>query len=72
MTEAVRVLVDHALTVWQLNRVEIRAATGNKPSRAIPERLGFQEEGTLRQAQLVNDQYLDYVVYSTLADERTA
>jgi ribosomal-protein-serine acetyltransferase len=52
-TAAVRVLVDHALTIWRLNRVEIRAATENGPSRAIPERLGFREEGTLRRAQLV-------------------
>jgi ribosomal-protein-serine acetyltransferase len=69
MTAAVRLLVDHALTVWQLNRVEIIVATGNRRSRAIPERLGFREEGTLRQFQLVNDRYLDCVSYSMLAAE---
>lgn len=67
MTMAVRTLVDHALTVWQLNRIEIRVATDNHRSRAIPERLGFREEGTLREAQLVGDRYLDNVVYSMLA-----
>ncbi len=72
MTAAVRLLVDHALTVWQLNRVEIHAVTGNRRSRAIPERLGFREEGTLRQAQLVNGRYLDCVVYSALAADRSA
>ncbi len=71
MTAAVRLLVDHALTTWQLNRVEIVVATENRRSRAIPERLGFREEGTLRQYQLVDGRYLDCVVYSTLAsDER--
>jgi ribosomal-protein-serine acetyltransferase len=73
MTAVVRILVDHALTVWRLNRVEIHVATENRRSRAIPERLGFREEGTLRQSQLVNGHYLDYVVYSALAaDDRQA
>ena len=66
VTAAVRLLVDHALTIWQLNRVEIHASVENRHSRAIPERLGFREEGTLRQAQLVSGGYLDYVVYATL------
>jgi ribosomal-protein-serine acetyltransferase len=66
-TAAVRVLVNHALTGWQLNRVEIHASVENRRSRAIPERLGFLEEGTLRQAQLVSGNYLDYIVYATLA-----
>lgn len=67
MTAAVRLLVDHALTVWQLNRVEIIVATENRRSRGIPERLGFREEGTLRQFQLVDSRYLDCVSYSMLA-----
>jgi ribosomal-protein-serine acetyltransferase len=69
VTAAVRVLVDHALAVWQLNRVEIRVATENRRSSAIPERLGFREEGTRRQAELVDGRYLDIVIYSTLATD---
>jgi ribosomal-protein-serine acetyltransferase len=73
MTAAVRLLVDHALTVWRLNRIEIIVATGNRRSRAIPERLGFRKEGTLRQYQLVDGRYLDCVSYSMLvADWRAA
>ena len=67
MTRAVRGLVDHALSVWKLNRVEIRAAVENRRSRAIPERLGFHQEGTLRQSERVGDRYLDCVMYSMLA-----
>jgi ribosomal-protein-serine acetyltransferase len=67
MTAAVRLLVDHALSVWQLNRVEIIVATENRRSRAIPERLGFREEGMLQQYQFVNGRYLDCVSYSMLA-----
>jgi ribosomal-protein-serine acetyltransferase len=67
MTAAVRLLVNHALAVWDLNRVEIRAAVENRRSRAIPERLGFRREGTLRQAELIDGRYLDSVVYSMLS-----
>jgi ribosomal-protein-serine acetyltransferase len=41
MTAAVGILVDHALSVWELDRVEIRAAAENRRSRAVAERLGF-------------------------------
>jgi ribosomal-protein-serine acetyltransferase len=67
MTRAVRALVDHALLGWQLNRVEIQAAPDNRRSRAIPERLGFREEGVRREAAKVGDRYLDMVVYGMLA-----
>lgn len=69
MTAAVRVLVAHALDVWNLNRVEIRVATENRRSRAIPERLGFREEGTLRQAERVGERYLDTVLYGLVASD---
>ncbi len=69
MTEAVGTLADHALSDWELNRVEIRAAVENHQSRAIPERLGFREEGTLRAAEKVGDRFLDNVVYSMLAGD---
>jgi hypothetical protein len=52
---------------WDLNRVEIHAATENRRSRAIPERLGFRQEGVLRDYERVGDRYVDIVVYSLLA-----
>jgi ribosomal-protein-serine acetyltransferase len=64
MTAAVRALSRHALDVWELNRVEIRVAVENRRSRAIPERLGFREEATMRRAERVGDRSLDLVVYS--------
>ena len=67
MTAAVAALTRHALEVWGLGRVEIRAAAENLRSRAIPERLGFAEEATLHRAERVGDRSLDLVVYSVLA-----
>lgn len=53
MTAAVAGLTDHALAGWELARVRIFAATGNARSRAIPERLGFDEGEILLGAQRV-------------------
>ena len=67
VTEAVRALVTHAFTVWNLNRVEIRVATGNARSAAIPLRLGFAHEGVLRECERHADGFKDLAVYSMLA-----
>ncbi len=76
MTRCCRVLVDHAFDVLGLNRVAIPAAVGNARSRAIPERLGFKQEGVIRDAEWLYDHYVDHVLYAMLRgewkDERTA
>ena len=69
MTHAVRALVDYAFGTWQLNRVTIEAAVDNARSRAVPERLGFTHEGTLRAAGRVGDRTLDHAVYAVLAGD---
>ena len=69
MTAAVGLLTEHALSTWELNRVEIRAAVENRRSRAIPERLGFREEATMRRVERVGDRQLDCVIYSMVAGD---
>ena len=66
MTRAVKTLADFALRNLALNRVEIRAATDNRRSRAIPERLGFVQEGVLRQAAWLDGRFVDLAVYARL------
>lgn len=70
MTRAVQAVTDYAFDDLDLNRVEIQVGTDNAKSRAIPERLGFRQEGVLRDYERVGDRYLDIVVYSLLARER--
>lgn len=67
ITRAVVAMLDHAFGPWELHRVEIRAAPDNARSRAIPERLGFVQEGTLRGAEKHPERYGDLVVYGMLA-----
>jgi ribosomal-protein-serine acetyltransferase len=69
MTRTAKALTDYALNDLKLNKVEIRAAVENTKSRGIPERLGYVQEGTIRQAEWLYDRYVDHVVYGMLADE---
>jgi ribosomal-protein-serine acetyltransferase len=69
VTRVCRALVTYAFDQYHLNKVEIHCATGNTRSRAIPERLGFTQEGIIRQAERCNDHYNDMVVYGMLASE---
>ncbi|MGZ9584882.1 GNAT family N-acetyltransferase [Paenibacillus marinisediminis] len=71
MTASCRELIQYAFTEMELNRVEIRAGVHNAKSRAIPERLGFTNEGTIRQAEWLGDRYVDHIVYGMLACDWT-
>src|SRR3712207_8949375 len=53
-----------------LNRVGIACAVENEKSCAIPERLGFRNEGVQRQAEWLYDRFVDHVGYAVLAKDR--
>jgi ribosomal-protein-serine acetyltransferase len=69
MTSACKNLISHAFTELKLNRIEIRAGVYNLKSRAIPERLGFTNEGTVRQVEWIYDRYIDHVIYGMLSSD---
>jgi len=69
MTKACRTLITYAFTELGLNKVEIHCATENLRSRAIPKRLGFTQEGILRDAQWLYNHHVDLVIYGLLARE---
>lgn len=72
MTKVVQKLLEYGFVDSRLNKIEIRCAGENQKSRAIPERLGFTYEATLRQCEWLYDQYVDHAVYSMLAIEYKA
>ena len=53
----------------QLNRIEIRAATGNVKSQVIPKKLGFTKEGCIREAEWLYDHYVDHTIYGMLKSD---
>ncbi|MBU5467504.1 GNAT family N-acetyltransferase [Virgibacillus sp. MSJ-26] len=69
MTKVVYALTGYGFRDLKLNRIDIRAATGNLKSRAIPERLGYTFEGQLREAEWLYDRYVDHAIYGMLTRE---
>lgn len=63
---AVQVLARWALEKQGLERVELRAATGNIASQRAAERAGFVREGVLRNAGHLHDGRVDLIVYSLI------
>jgi len=69
MTDAVRTLIEYGYAELELNRIEIRAGVHNLKSRAIPERLGFVQEGIIREGEYLNGAFVDLAVYGLLRTE---
>lgn len=69
MTRACRAMVVYAFDTLKLNKVEIRCAVANYRSCAIPQRLGFKQEGTVRQAEWLYDHFVDLMIFGMLAVE---
>jgi ribosomal-protein-serine acetyltransferase len=69
ITRSCRALIDHAFDELDLNRIEIRCATENGRSRAVPERLGFTLEGVLRQALWRHTRLYDLAIYGLLNED---
>ena len=62
-------LLDYLFDDLQLHRVTIQCGIGNTKSGAIPARLAFQREGVIREAEWVNDRWVDLVVWGMLAED---
>jgi ribosomal-protein-serine acetyltransferase len=69
MTHCVSALIGYAFRELQVNRIELRAAEENSRSRAVAQRLGFTQEGVLRDSEWLNDHYVNQTVYSLLKRE---
>lgn len=69
VTKSCKILINHAFQTLNLNRVEMHCGIENKKSRKIAEKLGFREEGTIRQSAWIHDRFVDFVVYGMLSGE---
>ena len=71
MTRAVQALINYAFLELGLHRIELRCGEKNDKSKAIPTRLGFVQEGILRDGEKINGQFHNLVVYSMLSHQWT-
>lgn len=58
-TEAIRLLVEHAFARLNLNKITCGMVEGNEASLRAFKRLGFKQEGLLRQHYFSNGRYKD-------------
>lgn len=70
VTKAVSKLCDFAFRELGMNRIQIKCAVGNIPSKNIPVRLGFTFEGIERAGELLTGGFFsDLEVYSKLKSD---
>jgi ribosomal-protein-serine acetyltransferase len=69
MTEAARAVVSFALGRMEAHRIRCAAATDNYPSLRVIARLGFRFEGIARQAEFVDQRWVDHAVFSKLSTD---
>lgn len=69
VTRTATALLDHAFSALSLHRVTLGTDATNLRSRALAHRLGFTQEGLLRQAIPTPDGHHDEMIYSLLAEE---
>lgn len=70
ITKACRMMVDFCFNDLDLNRIEIKCATGNLKSKAIPEKLNFLRDGVIRQGEFIHDKFIDLELYSLLKSDK--
>ena len=70
VTRAVQVMIDWAVDVRGMRRIEWCCVPENEPSRAVARRLGFVHEGTARQAFEHEGRVWDLETWALLASER--
>lgn len=69
-TRAVAKMVGHVFDELSLDRVDLQAATTNRSSCRLAERLGFTKEGTIRAASIMDGKAADHALYGLLRVDR--
>lgn len=63
MTKCCGALVKYCFDELLMNYVEIKCATGNLKSQAIPVKLGFEKTTVIKNAEFLNGNYVDHVLF---------
>ena len=69
VTKSCKKLLEYAFHTLQLNRIEIKCGTENYKSMRIPQLLNFTCEGTLHEAELIGERFIDLKLFSFLKSQ---
>ncbi|MDD4970269.1 MAG: GNAT family protein [Paludibacter sp.] len=70
ITLSANALIEYIFDEMHLNRIQLKAATGNLKSQAVARRLGFKQEGIERESELHSRGFVDLVVFGLLKADR--
>jgi RimJ/RimL family protein N-acetyltransferase len=65
-TDTVRAMLDYAFETINLNRVQLHVSVENTAAVKVYKKVGFQVEGTLREAMFHKGRYVDFYVMGIL------
>src|SRR5215216_1459323 len=67
--DMMQTILDACFGGWGVHRIGVRVEEGNERALALYRRLGFKEEGRLRQAAFRDGRHADLLLFSLLAEE---
>jgi [ribosomal protein S5]-alanine N-acetyltransferase len=68
-TEAVQIMVDYLFLTKDIMRVQATTDERNKASQRVLEKVGFKEEGIIRQSGFMRGEWVNDCLYSILREE---
>jgi ribosomal-protein-alanine N-acetyltransferase len=72
ITEAMHAVISFGFYALGINRIEAEVMQGNERSIQVLNKIGFKQEGTLREWMYWNDRHYDMLMFSMLRSERPA
>jgi ribosomal-protein-alanine N-acetyltransferase len=69
MTEALEAVLRYGFEMMRLNKVEACTDTRNVPSIRLLQKLGFHQDGVLRENTYFHGRFIDEAIFSLLVDE---
>lgn len=68
-TTALKLTIEYCFNNIEINRLQIKTAPHNNASLALIQKFPFQKEGIEREAEKINERFLDLIVFSCLASD---
>lgn len=71
MPEALKLIIEFGFSKMRINKIEAKVEPKNKASIRLLEKLGFQQEGLLRQHEFEKGNYIGLLVFSKLRSDES-